>query len=195
MKSIKDGLPNLDDIQARASKATREPTEKQLPISRDLFDRDLIARNEFNLEKWSSFIFPHARTKDLDKARTLTYKLKNEEGIEDERAITVAPRVGKKSFTNRTYTTLLALIVLWHMRPTQDGKFKHHYSDVCRVKGISPSSGKNLSNIYHDLYCLATTSMDFHSSFFNEYGEPDDLENVQIVHGFGVRKKCKETGG
>ncbi len=157
----------------------------------DLLDtpRDLIARNEFNLEKWSGFIFPHARTKDLDKRRTIEYEVDTEEGTE-MRSLSITPLAGEKAYTNRTYTTLLALIIWWHQHPTSDGNFKVHLSDLARIKGIA-TKGKNLSNIYEDLDRLDGTRMDWDSSFLDEYGTPQTFNKIHIITGLSGKSREK----
>lgn len=151
--------------------------------------RDLIARNEFNLEKWSGFIFPHARTKDLDKRRSVEYEVDTPDGTE-MRSLSITPLAGEKAYTNRTYTTLLALIIWWHQHPTSDGNFKVHLSDLARIKGIA-TKGKNLSNIYEDLDRLDGTRMDWDSSFLDEYGTPQSFNKIHIITGLSGKSHEK----
>ena len=100
--------------------------------------------------------------------------------------IEVTPLAGKKAFTNRTYTTLLALVVLWYENKTQDGSFKIHLSDIAKKKKINPESGKNLRNIRDDLYCLKTTTIDFVSTFIDSKGLENSLTNISILSSLQI---------
>ena len=97
------------------------------------------------------------------------------------KSIEVAPVVGGRAYTNRTYTTLLALIVIWHQNQTLDGSWKIHLSDIAKTKGIDPAAGKNLRNIRDDLYSLKTTTIDFKSTFVDGEGLEKSLKNISIL--------------
>jgi len=151
--------------------------------------RDLIARNEFNLEKMSAFIFPHARTKGLHERRTHNYEIETPTGKEPA-SLSITPLAGETAYTNRTYTTLLALIIWWHQHPTSDGSFTVHLSDLARIKGIA-TKGKNLTNIYEDLDRLDGTRMDWDSSFVDEFGVPQTFKKIHIITEFSGKSSEK----
>ena len=157
----------------------------------------IIARNEYNIERYSCFLFPHSKTKGLHLRRKLTFRvLRRRQGKKIIKSIEVAPVIGGRAFTNRTYTTLLALIVIWHKNQTQNGKFRVNLSDIARLKRINHESGKNLRNIRDDLYSLRTTIIDFRSTWsasFNEDDLENSLRNFTILADLEIDSKSKYT--
>ena len=143
--------------------------------------KKLIARNEWNLERYSYFFFPHSKTDGLDDLRRLECGRRETEAGCEITYVEVKPLVGTKAYTNRTYTTLLVLILHWYENKTADGSFRIRLSDIAKKKRIDHSAGKNLKNIRDDLYCLKTTAIDFASTFVDFNGLENSLESVSIL--------------
>ena len=143
--------------------------------------KELIARNEWNLERYSYFFFPHSKTSGLDDRRRLECERRETEAGCEITYVEVKPLVGTKAYTNRTYMTLLALILHWYENKTVDGSFRIHLSDIAKKKRIDHSGGKNLKSIRDDLYCLKTTAIDFASTFVDCDGLENSLESVSIL--------------
>ena len=172
----------------------RAATDAAVPFTPLQILGDVIARNEINLETWSFFLFPHSRTALLYKRRT--HKIFDQKKNETEvRSVEVTPQSGERSYTNRTYTTLLALILLWHddKYKTDDGGFRLHLSDIAKKKCINHESGKNLRNIQEDLYCLKTTTIDFRRTFIDQNGPDNSLENICILSTLKITKKSRSS--
>ena len=170
----------------------RAATDAAVPLPSPQILGDVIARNEINLETWSFFLFPHSKTALLDQRRTHKIFDQKKNGTE-VRSVEVTPLSGERSYTNRTYTTLLALILLWHddKYKTEDGGFRLHLSDIAKKKCINHESGKNLRNIREDLYCLKTTTIDFRRTFIDQNGPDNSLENISILSTLKITKKSK----
>ena len=171
-----------EDCEATDAVRTQE-------VSGDAKSKEVIARNEYNLERWSYFLFPHSKTTGLDDLRRLITERRETAAGCEIKYIEVTPRIGKKAFTNRTYTTLLALILLWYENQTADGSFRIHLSDIAKKKRIDHNAGNNLKRIWDDLYSLKTTAIDFASTFIDSDGLENSLKSVSILSALELEPK------
>ena len=160
------------------SEQRTQPEENKLSpyIQKDAFPSvEPVIFGESNLEAWGHFLFPPAKFPGLDAPRSLTIESKK---------VTVRPLAGSKSYTHRTYMTFLALLFIWYRAPHHDGLVHCTLSDIARVKGQSPKSGKHRANIAEDLDCLSGTAMDWRKSFDTEEAEGSTVYRMHLLHDF-----------
>lgn len=113
----------------------------------DLYNAPEVIRGEVNLKRFGNVIFPHYRTKDLDKARSFSFPHTLAEGRVSNQQITIQPAVGEKAYTTYTQRVYYALLLLWYERGKPDGSLIFSLRDLARVEQDNDSPPRKLSGV------------------------------------------------
>lgn len=152
-----------------------------IPFSEE--DLDQIVRPERNIERWSNFIFPHARARNLDQKRVKTWDLTLPDGRPAVGSITIEPVVDSKAYTYRTYDVYLALTLIWYERGMPEDIFSVSLRDIARQMEV-PLNGKWAKIIINELGCLYKTVLTWKLSFKTIDNEHASVKNQHILETF-----------
>src|SRR5689334_18355779 len=81
--------------------------QEALPLDPDSSPE--IVRGELNIKRFSNILFPHFRTKDLDKPRTFSFPYRLPDGQTTVQKITIKPAAGERAYTTYTQRIYYAL--------------------------------------------------------------------------------------
>lgn len=98
--------------------AKTKPHIEFVPLSNQ--DIAAIIRPELNIEKFSSFLFPHRKATGLDEIRSKSWHFSLPSGNEAEGKIVIEPSKSAHCFTDRTKDVYLALTQIYYMRNMPD---------------------------------------------------------------------------
>jgi hypothetical protein len=136
--------------------------QEDLPL--DLYDSPEVVRGEVNLKRFGNVIFPHYRTKDLDKARSFSFPHVLADGKVSTQKITIQPAVGEKAYTTYTQRVYYALVLLWYERGRPDGSLIFSLRDLARKMHLS-WSGTVAHRLLRELVCLKKTNISWVLAF------------------------------
>lgn len=136
--------------------------QEVLPL--DIYNAPEIIRGEVNLKRFGNVIFPHYRTKDLDKARSFSFPHTLADGKVSNQKITIQPAVGEKAYTTYTQRVYYALVLLWYERGKPDGSMVFSLRDLARTMHLS-WSGTVAHRLLRELVCLKKTNISWVLAF------------------------------
>ncbi|MEJ1411803.1 MAG: hypothetical protein RPU60_16655 [Candidatus Sedimenticola sp. (ex Thyasira tokunagai)] len=163
--------------------ARSEEEKQQLLIKLSEDDFDHIVRPERNIERWSNFIFPHARAQCLNKKRTKEWSIKLPDGRPAQGSISIEPVVDQKAYTYRTYDVYLALTHIWYELGMPEDIFTVSLRDIARAMEV-PLNGKWSALIMSELECLYKTVLSWRLSFKTLENEQETVKNQHILETF-----------
>ncbi len=123
-----------------------------------------IIRPEENLERWSNFIFPHARTRGLEEIRVKSWDIALADGREATASISIQPAVGEKGYTYKAYDVYLALVAIWNNKGQPDDPFNTSLREIARRMDV-PENGHWMKIINEELSTLYKTTLTWTLSF------------------------------
>lgn len=123
-----------------------------------------IIRPEENLERWSHFIFPQPKTKDLDKPRWVERELKLPNGESWLASIWIEPSTAHKAFTCRTYDVYLALVEIWTQRGKPETAFYTSMSEICLQLDLE-KGGRTVNMLVDECNKLLKTNISWTLSY------------------------------
>ncbi len=150
---------------------------------------------EANYDRWSNFVFPHAKSRDLYERRKHEWKVSMPDGGVSDARIEVIPAKDERCYTSRSYDVFLALIVLWKEQGMHDDKMRLHLSEIARQLDLK-ASGYNLKMILNELSCLYFTTISWVFSFNTPDIKQETLENQRVLDTFQyVKRQDRRKGG
>ena len=117
-----------------------------------------IIRPEQNLEKWSDFIFPHTKTKNLNAPRTKQWEVKLPDGEMGVASIIVEPSTAHDGYTSKTYDVYLALINIWELNGKPNTPFNVSMTEILKTLELAVN-GKNVKSIIEEGNKLLKTNI------------------------------------
>ena len=105
-----------------------------------------IIRPEQNLEKWSDFIFPHTKTKNLNAPRTKQWEVELPDGEMGVASIIVEPSTAHDGYTSKTYDVYLALINIWELNGKPNTPFNVSMTEILKTLELAVN-GKNVNQL------------------------------------------------
>lgn len=123
-----------------------------------------IIRPEENFERWSNFIFPHHKTKEIRGTRKKSWDVTLSNGLSAEASITIESSSSQKAYTCRTYDVFLALVKIFNDRDMPNEPFYTSLREIAKNMGVS-TSGQWLKNIKIEIECLYKTTLSWILSY------------------------------
>lgn len=164
-----------------------KPDSKQLSLVALSEDEVIeIIRPEENLERWSNFIFPHARTKGLDQVRKKSWDISLADGREAVGAITIDPPTSGRAYSYRSYDVYLALVAIWNDQGHPDAPFKTSLREIARRMNV-PENGHWMKLIDEELSTLYKTVLTWTLSFKAD-SEHQSVKNQHVLETYDYLK-------
>ena len=164
------------------TKNKKDKEEKPLQYSLPLPDENTVVFSEVNIERWSNFIFPHYKAKNLDQKRTIRRSITLQDGTTGEQSITVQPGAGDKSYTNKTHRVFLALVLLWDEKgKSLDGTVTFSLREIAKKLNLKWSGSNIASRLLRELDCLNGTRMAWAISFEVDKGQRESVRKFHII--------------
>lgn len=136
-----------------------------------------VIRPETNLEKHQSFIFPHPKSKDLDKERTLTFPVTLPDGRDVEGKIIITPAVNSRCATTMTYDVYLALLSIWNDKGLPEEPFVTSLREVIKKMNMA-DNGRNYDRVFEECRVMHRTNI----SWVFSYSGNDKYESGRDRH-------------
>jgi hypothetical protein len=153
---------NQESDSIEEDKVEAQPElDLSLPVEQE------IARGDVNLKRFGNFIFPHHRTKNLNRRREFISPVTLDNGRTATQRIVIEPVVDGRAYTTFTQRVYYALVLLWYERGTPDGWVRFSFRELARKLNIKESSwgGSIVTRLRRELDSLRKTNIDWFLSF------------------------------
>lgn len=154
--------------------------QQLIPFSES--DLEFIVRPERNIERWSNFLFPHARARNLDRKREKSWDIQLQNGSCVTAAIAITPEAGEKAYTYSTYDVYLALVSVFYDMGMPDTPMQISIRKLCRVMEV-PMNGHWAKRVEEDLNKLFSTKLEWTLSYKTSENLHEEIgKNVRNQH-------------
>ncbi len=174
-----------DDLADDPQRTLIPPSNKELAS---------IIGAEANYDRWSNFVFPHTKSRDLYERRKHEWEVKLPDGERSNARIEVIPAKDERCYTSKSYDVFLALVILWKEQGMGDEKMEIHLSDIAKKLDLKPS-GYALNQILEELNCLYFTTISWFFSFNTPGYEKETLKNQRVLDTFEYSRIKERTKG
>lgn len=138
---------------------------------------DIIVRPDLGCALYSSMLFPHPNTPNLDKTHTFSFVTNGVESL-----ISIKPNVDAHRPTIKTYRVLLALFKTWEEagKPNPLKPFKLSLRDIVKNMQLK-YAGEVSKHIKKELERMHTTIINWKSSYRTKNILHKSVKNMQIL--------------
>ncbi len=112
--------------------------QKNIISKSDNYIAEIIS-TEANYDRWSNFLFPHSKSKNIYGRRKKKREVKLPDGKVSEAIIEITPSQDEKSYTTKTYDVFLALMSLWKEKHMPNDPMELFVSDIARKLDLKTS--------------------------------------------------------
>lgn len=169
-----------------------DPQVNMIPVT----DTELsqIISVEANYDRWSNFLFPHVKSRDLYGRRKKSWSIDLPDGRTAEAHIEVIPAQDERCYTDKTYDVFLALTELWQDLGTPDEPMVLFIGNIAKKLGLK-ENGRVAGRIVNELRCLEETKVSWIFSFQTAEIREDTYKNQRILDVFDYAKKSDRITG
>jgi hypothetical protein len=129
---------------------------------------------DLNVKRYSNYIFPHHRVKNLDKIRP--FELGNGK-------LVITPAVGEKAPTIACFRVFVILLALAHQQGLQTNKVFFTSRLVARILN-TPMKGDFAKRLANYLNSLSMTTFTWFQSFETANGARETIKNFHLIESF-----------
>jgi len=172
---VKEGQTLINDTEMVSPQTSLLP-----PTSEELTS---IISSEANYDRWSNFLFPHIKTRGLEKKRIREISFTLQNGEEGNGRIEVVPSVDGKCYTDRTYDVLLAIIIIWRGQGMTDEPMQISLSEIAKQLDLK-ATGRVTGFLLEELKRLSRNTISWAFSFETIEVERSSLEDQRILDTF-----------
>lgn len=185
INNLKAVQPSKNQLMLDIEVAKTKPHIELIPLSNQ--DIAAIIRPELNIEKFSSFLFPHRKASGLDDIRSKSWQFTWPNKTQVEGKITITPSKALSCYTDRTKDVYLALTQIYYMQGMPDWPFKTSIAEIARYMGV-PINGKWFGLITEELDRLYQTTLTWKLSFHTARWIPESVNNQHILSVYNYHK-------
>ncbi len=169
-------LQEEGDVAQTQEAAPQPSLELSIPANQE------IVRSEVNLKRWSNFLFPHHRTKNLERPRSIVRDYTLPDGARGTQKLTIKPAAESRSYTTYTHRVFLALVMLWYEKGKPDGTVTFSLRELGRKLNLSVWGGSAAARLARELDCLIETTINWILSFETKEGLRESFAGFHILN-------------
>jgi len=169
-----------------------DPQKNMIPATEDELSQ--IISMEANYDRWSNFLFPHVKSKDLYGRRKRTWSIDLPDGQTSEAQIEIIPAQDERCYTDKTYDVFLALMEIWQDLMMPDVPMELFIGDVAKKLDLK-ENGRVVAMIIEELRCLEETKVSWIFSFQTAQTREDTYKNQRVLDTFDYVQKKERVKG
>jgi hypothetical protein len=157
-------------------KKEEQPEEKQtddIVFLKGDIDKERVSV-DLNVKRYSNYIFPHHRVKNLDKVRSFEL---------GSGKLVITPSVGEKAPTIACFRVFIILLALAHQQGLQTNKVFFTSRLIARILN-TPMKGDFAKRLANYLNSLSMTTFKWFQSFETANGTRETIKNFHLIESF-----------
>lgn len=173
---------NNEIIEGQERHVESSQVPESLTLDLPIPENQEIVRSEVNLKRWSNFLFPHHRTKNLERPRSIVRDYTLPDGAKGKQKLTIKPAAESRAYTTYTHRVFLALVMLWYEKGTPDGSVTFSLRELGRKLNLAVWGGSAATRLARELDCLIETTINWILSFETKDGLRDSFAGFHILN-------------
>ena len=160
--------------------------DRQPDLDPSLTDLPQIVRGDVNIKRFGNFLFPHHRTKDLDRVREFQSDVKLSNGRTAKQKLVIKPAAGSKAYTTYTQRVYYALVLLWYEKGKPDGTLHFSLRELA-TKMNKQWGGDTAERLTREVECLKETTIRWVLAFETATSvDRDSIDGFSILDRYRI---------